>query len=300
MSQSSHIYDPTLSDPASVYRPLTPPGQGSLHHRNPVSSSYHMLYQPQYETAPASSYNPAPPARGPRYSIPSTSSGFVSVSNSTPSGFVPLGPEPPGFSVPLSHTPAPSVYSHFNQSFPAASQTPIPPASSFSPQPFAPQHPYIYGPSPTPLPGPPPHLAYAPAGSPSHDIVQSHLPNGPLPSSAPPSTTSRPLPQPQVYASQHTQLNYGLASPHEHAGHFSPPVSSFNYQNVPPPPPLPSNEPPSQSSGFQSQPLPIPPPPPIDYQQNSPALDYQSRPVYPGPPPPPPPVPQPYPQSSWA
>ncbi|KAJ7937229.1 hypothetical protein B0H13DRAFT_1852729 [Mycena leptocephala] len=243
-----HGYEPSI-DAASMYpydRPLTPPGQS-----HPVPYTPQSHYRPQYDSG--SVYNP-PPSRGPRYSMPTASSGFMPLSNS--SSFVPLSShpsEPSGFPPPHTHTPAPPVAyppSQINPPAsyaPVASQTPIPgyapplpPSSStsFHPQQgFPPSQSFQYShfqPQPPPQqynPPPQTHMQTPPPPAQQGTSLSSSVGPGP-----------RPLPlQPQFHAAQVHQP-YSLppsTSQPPHQGSYSPGGSTFqdNYQPPPPPPP---------------------------------------------------------------
>ncbi|KAJ7499098.1 hypothetical protein FB451DRAFT_25251 [Mycena latifolia] len=302
----SHIYEHSVSDAASMYsydRPSTPPGQSHdpSNYGRPVPYTPQAPYRPQYDSG-AAAY-PPPSGRGPRYSMPTTSSGFMPLSNS--SSFTPLPShpsDPSGFAPPLSHTPAPMGYapSHINPPTsytPLPSQTPgpgyAPPLPQSSSTPFHPQQ--GFPPSQSfqysqfqPQPPPPPqqyntppqtHMqtpGYPLPPSPTHQSPATSLSHSnSLSSSAGPG--SRPLPQqPQFHAPQGNQ-SYGLppsSSQPPHPGSYSPTHpgnSTFqdNYQPAPPLPPLPQN------IGHQSYFTPDP--------QGGPNPQYQSPPQPPPP-----------------
>lgn len=270
-----------------------------------MSSQYpgQVSYQPQYETAPPSMYTP-PPRRGPRYSVPSTSSGFMPISHpSEPSGF--NGPPP-------SHTPAPYSQSHFHPQpgFPVSSQTPAPSyppiaAStsnhSFNHQPsFPPSQSFQYtqftppAPAPSPQQYLPPAQSHSPAriahlqnnygynmtGSPTRESASPPVQNGQLSSSV---SGSRPLPQPHVYPNQQA---YGVPFP---SG--QPDQAAYNPTQNGMYVPLNSN---SYQDGYQAPPPPPPPPPSTNSSSDlqSPPQSYSPpeghNPHLPPPPPPPP------------
>ncbi|KAJ7283811.1 hypothetical protein C8J57DRAFT_746134 [Mycena rebaudengoi] len=294
----AHGYEPTASDAASMYsyeRPVTPPGQSAdpSGFGRPVPYTPQAPYRQQYDSG--SVYHPSS-IRGPRYSMPTTSSGFMPLAN--PSTFPSHPSDPSGFAPPVSHTPLPMGYSPSHippqPSYPPVlSQTgpgyvpPLPPSSSasFHPQQgFPPSQSFQYSqfqPQPPPQqynappqthmqnPTPPAQQAYplppSPTNKPATSLSHS--------TSVSSSTGSRPLPlQPQPYPQQNQQP-YGLppSSSQPHTGSYSPtPVngSTFpdTYQPSPPPPP----PPPHQNAGHQS------------YTHNDPNILYQ---------PPPPPAP---------
>ncbi|KAF8897340.1 hypothetical protein BD779DRAFT_368600 [Infundibulicybe gibba] len=248
---SPHPYE---SDPVYAYdRPVTPTHQSFLHHSNSINShpsySSPAAYQPQYETRSSALYHHSP-TRG----IPTSSSGFMPLSNS--SGFVPLASHPSeGYSQSLSHTPAPiynqSQFQPTTPYTPISSQTPIPanplpyiPSSSsasfHSQQSFQPSQSFTYPqydystPTPTPqpyiTPQPPasiPTHIQTPAPTPTYQNYSTpsppHNPTPPIPVPQNPLSSSlgagsRPLPQqPQVvYVQQQIQPPY---PPHRHHHH---------------------------------------------------------------------------------
>ncbi|KAF8914111.1 hypothetical protein CPB84DRAFT_1758431 [Gymnopilus junonius] len=230
----SYGYDQSAANGGGIYsydRPLSPNEPTSAHHYQASSSSTHhgypsQTYQPGYEVASPTTY--PPPARGPRHSVPTSSSGFMPLTQSSsfvtlpshtsePSGFAPppsLTPGPMGFGSqfqphtqpayqsPVSHTPALSNNSPYLQhstslTFPL-NRLSIPPSASAPPQQF------ISSPPPrTPVPPqaapappqlyqtlPPPHEVPPSA---QHPVQMSHI-NG---------QSSRPLPpQPQIVYTQ--------------------------------------------------------------------------------------------------
>ncbi|KAF4574821.1 hypothetical protein EYR36_006171 [Pleurotus pulmonarius] len=244
-------------------------------YQSPTEYESQPLYQTPYEVP--SQYTPEgyPPqtARGPRYSIPPTSSGFVPLQSHTPAPSVfnqPLYPQS-NFAPPPSQTPLPSAY-------PPAS---LPPASSFHQLPPPPQ-PYQYPQYGSATPAPPqnyaPPLPVTPQPQIHQQPYQYHTPSpshndsppqpGSLSSSYGPG--SRPLPQPTPAQSHYTPLPPPPGGVPQQVGSYgNQNGTAFHnvYASVPPPPPLPS--------------LPVPPPPPLPQQS------YQ--PPNPGPPPPLPP-----------
>ncbi|KAJ7179335.1 hypothetical protein C8R46DRAFT_1073441 [Mycena filopes] len=259
-----HGYEPSIPDSASTYsydRPSTPPGQTHDSFGRPVPYPAQAPYQTQYDS---SSYNPPPPpTRAPRYSMPSTPSGFRPLSNS--SSFTPLPShpsEPSTFAPPLSHTPAPPAGYPPGSYAPGPSQPPgpgyapplppsssagfhpqqgFPPSQSFQYSQFQPQ-PQQYNPLPAHIqtPTPPAQQGYPLPPSPTHAPAASLSHSNSLSLS----TGSRPLPQqPQFHAAQ--GQSYGLppsASQPSHQGSYSPghpgtSVFQDSYQPPPPPPP---------------------------------------------------------------
>ncbi|KAF9535084.1 hypothetical protein CPB83DRAFT_879304 [Crepidotus variabilis] len=251
--------------------PQAPNSQSSIHF--PPSGSYPPYQPPPYDTVVAASYN-APPARGPRHSI-ATSSGFVPLPQ--PSGFLPLSShasEPSGFAPPVSHTPVP--YSQFHSPTTSygssASHTPAPSAGSYIQQSFHSQqsiptsnsYPYTsyavpasisappqqYMTSPSPQSSYPPHSASSQhyASSPSQELGHPPTPPQTIPFSN--GLSSRPLPQqPQIAYSQpiiHQPVHsHSLPEPPAHpSAPFDPtqvnggysPNSAYSAGPLPPPP----------------------------------------------------------------
>ncbi|KAG6833753.1 hypothetical protein H0H87_001185 [Tephrocybe sp. NHM501043] len=278
-SSHSHRYGQSLSDASYDKSP---------HHAQASGAQIQAPYQPQYETQ--ASYHP--PARGPRHSIPTSSSGFMPLPN--PPAFTPLSShssEPSLFGGP------PAVYNAppFNSQPMYSPQTPVPDpylipstSSTFVPQQSFPQSQSFqymqFPPSTTPAPQaystalaqvplvqpapPQAYQAYTPTPSPSHDASNpSTLPHS---SSATSSfgSGSRPLPlQPQVvYTQPQAPVVYSAPpsnTPQLPLNSFTPSQSGTSiyptngvYQTPPPPPP------PVQYTVGQSQPSIIPPPPP--------------------------------------
>ncbi|KAJ7507650.1 hypothetical protein B0H11DRAFT_1967910 [Mycena galericulata] len=306
-----HGYEPTITDATSVYSydpPLAPPTQSRdpSSFVRPVPYTPQALYPPQYDIGSVV-YNP-PPSRGPRYSMPTASSGFMPLSNS--SGFVPLSThpsDPSGFAPPLAHTPAPMSYaaSHINPPAPyppAVSHTPgpgyappLPPSSSasfHSQQGLPPSQSFQYSqfqPAPQQYNIPQPHAQSA------TPPTQQGYPLPPSPTNQPPAPSlshsnsltlsagpgSRPLPlqpqQPQYHAPPDHQL-YGLppsSSQPPNSGSYSPPhaiSSTFqeNYQPAPPPPPPLQHHHQAYNDSQENSPYQSPPPPPPPPSQSNP------------------------------
>ncbi|KAL0581970.1 hypothetical protein V5O48_000028 [Marasmius crinis-equi] len=253
-AQPSHVYDPSASNGASGFmydRPVTPNGSSGYHPRTSLSSQQtpyapQTSYQPEYESSP-SGYRPTPPARGPRYSIPVASSGFVPLSSSSSFSVNPA--EPSGFAPPASHTPAP--YPSQINAAPPVSHTPypIPPSSSFydnRPGTIPPPDPQ-YNMSTLPLPPPSTMPVHPPAPTP---MPYGGYPPGPeIPTAAPTNSLSsstgpggsRPLPLPQGPSYNNlppsTSQPIGNYSPSRVNG-LAPPIP---FPSVPPPPPLPTS-----------------------------------------------------------
>ncbi|PPQ70126.1 hypothetical protein CVT24_003873 [Panaeolus cyanescens] len=312
-------YEHQVQEP-SVYsydRPVTPNGQlGAHYHHNSTGSIHSYSSQPyqqsSYEVAPQPPYQQQHSGRGPRHSLPATSSGFMPLQQPF-STVTSHASEPSGFASPLSHTPAPGGYaSQFIPQTqpvypPPLSHTPAPgvtgsylphstsltfqpqqhtqaysyPSYTITPSASAPQQYAPPAPQPNPLP-PVPNLAvqpFPPAPSP-HEALSNQLPVQP-----PNGHTSRPLPQqPQMVYTSTTMTQ----------------APSQIVQSTQPSPPVPNATPttqpvvsyslpvPSASSYSPNHhgPLPIPPPPP-------PTLPYTSAGgVQLNVPPPPPPPPQ--------
>lgn len=248
-------------------------------------------YHAPYESSASSTFQ-QPTARGPRHSVPTSSSGFVPISTG-PSGFLSQPSNDLGhFIPPTSHTPTPYTPAASYQPSVISAPPPGPylaPSTLFQPSttpaPYAastittsqslphPSYSHVALPSVTSQPyvntasiasaavtvNSTNHLGYpyeytAAATSP-HDIVASQ------PAQAP----SRPLPQPQLYSQGLSSPSNTRPSPHIHnsiqafaispsfQGIPPPPLPQVQYVAVPPP--LPSHM--SQVHGT----LPLPPPP---------------------------------------
>ncbi|KAJ3514566.1 hypothetical protein NLJ89_g2306 [Agrocybe chaxingu] len=308
------FYPPNTYDQGYQYdRPVTPNGQPSHFAQAPASGLYdpYSPYQPAYEIpSTVSTYHP--PARGPRHSIPTASSGFMPLPQ--PSGFVPIPShisEPSGFMPPVSHTPAPMNYPSQFQSVPQGgyppplSHTPapqtnesyLPQSTSFPQQSFPAAQPYnypSYGISPSasappqqfvPTPAPQSNFVPPATSAPPQLYTGQTASHEGSPVQAPPSQSlptgqsSRPLPQqPQVVYAQ-------------------PPVPQ---QTLTPsqslPLPATSNQQPSgfvstqpgtiypANNAYSSVPPP-PPPPPLQYNNSNSVQNVAQLPV-----PPPPPI----------
>ncbi|KAF5388211.1 hypothetical protein D9615_000220 [Tricholomella constricta] len=298
-SYPSHNYDQSVSE-ASAYS-----YDHSPHHTKTSGSHYQPPYQ-QYDPQPAPYH---PPARGPRHSIPTSSSGFMPLP--TPSGFTPLS----------SHTPDPTLFggppatynvSQFNSQPVYTSQTPASPntdpylvpssSGTFFPQQSFPQsqsfqysqyassttpapHTYMAAPGQGQLPAQPAapqaYQSYAPTPAPSLDpTAVSTLPQTTSLSSSF-GAGSRPLPQqPQVIYNQPPQVSAAYSVPA--SGSSQQPINSFT--------PAPPGSAVFPANGVYQQPPP-PPPPPIQYTVGQPQQPYvpngQSPAVIPPPPPPP-------------
>jgi hypothetical protein len=273
-------------------------------HRDTISGSYNgHSYQPPYEsTFPPSSLGQQPPVRVPRYSIPTSSSGFVPLPNPTLSGFAPLpshSSEPSGFPPPA-RTPAPmaytpSHYSHHPGFAPAPSQTPLPgltppiPPSSTGYQPTFQYSNYVPQPSASAPPQQYNILSQSPS-LPQQAFSQTSLalenipPPPPLPQpnslSLSVGSGSRPLPlQPQIQGQSQVLHQPSFSQPpsgnSQQPGPYSPTHPSSvvfpavnSYQSIPPPPPLPSYVPSDSNPQYPANAQhpdggqPRPPPPP--------------------------------------
>ncbi|KAF5369904.1 hypothetical protein D9758_001235 [Tetrapyrgos nigripes] len=279
-SQSSQVYEST----SSFYdRPVTPTGPS--YHQSTISShqstiSSHPSYtQPPYQHdqgyQPQPQPPPLPPSRGPRFSIPASSSGFVPLPSS--SSFV--SSESSGFT-PSSHTPAPGYeQSHFSNqtAYPPPSQTPLPPSHSQVPQSSSfVQMPDSYYPTYGTVSAPPPQQ-YIPSHAlpvPGHLAAQNRI-LGTMKDTTkllsrlvldlgPPAPVLPPFPVPPS-GNQHYSPSH-IAS------------TSNGIPSIPPPPPLPSSLPvppprsraslppsPQSHSPQPGVPLPAPPPPPPQF-----------------------------------
>ncbi|KAJ3988096.1 hypothetical protein F5890DRAFT_1550753 [Lentinula detonsa] len=272
VSSRSSLYEPN----GSTFRPVTPNGQS---------------YPGEYDSLPLqpSSYRPPPPVRKTRYSIPTSSSGFVPISNSSSalhnsasSVFnmpLPTGSYPP----PLpSQTPIPVPHSVMYDpgTYFVPSQTPLPSNSTFSVPYDGGAYPPAPAPSQTPFP-----TSYATNVPPSHSFD-----NG----------STHPLTEPYTYPHQGALsipppplLPSQLATPSQnplpevYTGYTTPSPSRDNVGSRPLPP--------------QPQGVPLPPPP-LHLDQQQYGNTYMNLPSqlglngYPSVPPPPP-IPSPQSQS---
>ncbi|EIM88209.1 uncharacterized protein STEHIDRAFT_146275 [Stereum hirsutum FP-91666 SS1] len=320
---SSHAYPASehsswtdTGPPYTDDRPLTPqPPAPHRYHSDSVSSSRSYPapsnYQPPYESnqALAPSYSYQSPVRHSRYSIPASSSGFVSMPSASSSSsfsslpFPSFASEPSGLAPPPAHTPIPP--SGYQAPYPPPTPTPAnyapmpshtpvpssymtaPPTAAYGqyngyappPPSSAPPGHYPPPPSTSPLPPPPQsappqsYQGYPPDGYQSQEPQPTNPPMSNIPpssSSMSTSTSSRPLPQPQGYA------HNGLPAPPppvapQNYGYTQPPGSHY----VPPPPGPPSQQPNYGQLTQQSQsntprdPLPTPPGPPGPLQPGS-------------------------------
>ncbi|KAG5733036.1 Ingression protein fic1 [Termitomyces sp. T112] len=271
-SHRSYGYDQNISE-ISTYGYDSSPGQS--HHTRTSGAQYQAPYRPRYESQP--SY--PSPARGPRHSIPASSSGFMPLSNS--SGFTSLPSHSSEPCVLGGHT---TMYnaSQLNSQPAYGSQTPAPdsylaPSSSGTfvlAHPFPQSQSYQYTPYPpsttpvtqtysaTPVQGQLPlvqappnqgYQAFVTTPSPSHDAAALPHSSSATSSFSTTSTNSRPLPlQPQVLYTQSTASVLYSAPPSTTS---QPPVNSFT-----------SSQPVtaiySTNSVYQQPPAPPPPPPP--------------------------------------
>ncbi|TRM68272.1 hypothetical protein BD626DRAFT_545431 [Schizophyllum amplum] len=222
-------------------RPLTPPGQASS-------------FNTQYAPPPANGYI-RHTGRGPRYSIPTSSSGFMPLPSS--SSLV-AGTESTIGGPPPSHIQVPFP-SHFTGYAPSPSPAPNIPMSAAAPAPYASQ----FAPSPQPYP----YQQYPPAPPATAPPLLQYPGQPPLPPpSVPPPAASAP---PQTYDQYPPQpfSDGGGVSPHG-AGSRPLPVNPQGYQQAGPQPPYPMGTTPAPSltsmptSGSYVAPQPMPPPPP--------------------------------------
>ncbi|THH17625.1 hypothetical protein EW146_g3226 [Bondarzewia mesenterica] len=214
---TAHIHD----------RPETP--QGQRYHLNSSSSSQsytsQLSYQAPYEPshrAPSLSHSPHQ-HRGPRYSIPTTSTGFTPVSStSEPSGFASL--------------PFPSHMSESSGLAPLSGATPAP-ASGYASAPLYPSMSSKYTPistqdampsaymspmSPMPSSSTFQQSQPGPSHQPAYTNYQGYAPSSPassLPASAAPGQYLPPLPNPAFPVPMHSHS----APPPSHQG-YSPPT----------------------------------------------------------------------------
>ncbi|KAF7301430.1 Calcineurin temperature suppressor Cts1 [Mycena indigotica] len=320
-SQSGfHGYEPSVPESGPGYsyeRPITPP-YGN--YAPPPAAPY----RPAYDSG-SGPYN-TPPSRGPRYSMPATSSGFMPLSSSTSSGFAPLTPEPTGFAPTLPPTPAPPMNyspSHINgitSYTPAPSQTPAPgyppapstfqglppgqpygypqyqppPVQYNTPPPPQPQQNYTHPPSPTHPPLTHSTSLSSSTGPGSRPLPQQPVHSQSLPPPPPAQYFSPPASQPSVVNSQ-PPGSYSPSHPSPSAFHESyspshPTSSAFHESYVPPPP-----QPYEHSVPYHSPGLPPPPPNGVSPRRQSslptpPTHHQQPTYVNPLPPPPPPPI----------
>ncbi|CAK5263066.1 unnamed protein product [Mycena citricolor] len=299
----------------SYDRPRTPPGPPHEALPNPYGSQ--PPHRPTYETNVGAGYS-TPLARG-RYSLPTTSSGFVLSSSNNDAGFS-RAPPPANYS---SHMTPSASYGPIS-SQPTGQYPPsLPPSGSFHvqqtfpPQGIPPSHSFPYSQFQTPQTtgyngtnhSHVPNNGHSSPGHPSAGHTSPPSPGPPLNLSSGPG--SRPLPpQPQLHSGP-PHVSYGLPQSASQSslgpplpGAYSPTLpSNASFHQLPPPPPPPplpqsgtfndglpsphrqSSLPPPPSSYL---PLPPPPPPPpLDYDYQ-PQPQPQPQPYYPGPPPRPP------------
>ncbi|KAL1723546.1 hypothetical protein EV715DRAFT_269606 [Schizophyllum commune] len=235
---------PSHHTEGSIYphgRPLTPPGQASS-------------FQPPYTQPPTNGYTRTT-GRGPRYSVPTSSSGFMPLPSS--SSFV-AGTDS-SMSIPPSTTPIPfpSYISGY-----APSPTPAPAGPAPSPAPYgsqfttSPSYPYQQYPPPQPPVSAPPLPQQYSGGS------QPPLP----PPSVPPVAASAP---PQGYSAYPPQPPDGSTFASNQGGSRPLPINPQGSQIAGPQPPYPmqpSAAPippitpmPTSGSYVASQPMPQPP-----------------------------------------
>ncbi|KAI0049555.1 hypothetical protein FA95DRAFT_833939 [Auriscalpium vulgare] len=296
-SSHSHQSSELLPPPSNgSYRATTP--QSQRYHRNSVASSqpYSM---PQYSTvnqhippAPSGFSYHTPPRHGPRYSVPTTSSGFVSNSEpsglqlpshiSEPSGLVPSGysPAPSRTPVPAAHSPLPQHSSSLPPYLPSNSsvsslQHPLPAPPQHSQVPFLHQSSYIPPPpvSAPPMQYPPPQPSstfpvpappqiYPTYDSPNAALRQEYISPASEPSPAAhviPNYVpgSRPLPPQPQGVGHGPPLQISLV-PQTYGQQFTSPLPTMYGQNSPATPTPNYGAP----IGQQHNPLPTPPGPP--------------------------------------
>ncbi|KAJ3778390.1 hypothetical protein EV361DRAFT_930019 [Lentinula raphanica] len=268
VSSRSSLYEPN----GSTFRPVTPNGQ----------LPYPGDYEPNQPQPQPSSYRPPPPVRKTRYSIPTSSSGFVPISNSssslhssTSSSYnmpLPTGNYPP----PLpSQTPLPTAYNPPPVMYDSGGY-PQPPNGTF-PIPFDTG---AYPPAPSQTPFPTSYTTNVPQSQ-SFDNGHTLSPTEPY---TYPHQGSLIIPPPPPLPSQlvpPAQSN----SPDLYTGYTVPSPSRDVAGSRPLPP--------------QPQGVPLPPPPvPLDQQQYGTSYMNLSGPNgFSQIPPPPPPIPSPQSQS---
>ncbi|KDR83529.1 hypothetical protein GALMADRAFT_649948 [Galerina marginata CBS 339.88] len=304
-------YEQSISEVASVYSYDPPNGQASAHQYQASTGTLHgypsQTYQPAYEMTSPSTYHP--PARGPRHSVPTASSGFMPIPQSSvfgpPSTHV---SEPSGFAPPLSHTPAPMGYNSQFHSSPQAHSTSL----SFHPQqsfPTSQAYSYpTYG-IPTSTSAPPQQFI----SSPPITVPQANsAPPQLYPMSPTHETPSAPTPVPHMNGQsdwtngqsrplpQQPQVVYTHQQPIQQQPVQQPSQTITSSHSLPPPggapQPLGSYSPTQvgnvypATNGYPSVPPPPPPPPPPPHQYNTGPTSVSTTGNHlPVPPPPPPP-----------
>ncbi|TFK76097.1 hypothetical protein BDN72DRAFT_831542 [Pluteus cervinus] len=283
---------------SSYYGSVSSQSNYGYYHGNDASYASQSQYHPPYENGSTFHH-----ARGPRHSVPASSSGFMPLSSS--SGFAPQHTgESSHFLPPVSHTPAPFTPASYPppqpSGFASASQLPYAPAptpfqplatpapyshtisasqsmpytSYASAQPTLPavaSQPYINAGALPPVsatPAPPPMTSQG------FQYVNSSPPRESLPPVGVSAMSSRPLPlQPQVYSQAPAQTSYTLppSTSTQSQLTYSPTsqhpstfTTSGSYQTLPPPPP--PLLPPAGT--VNHGPLPVPPPPPTQFDHS--------------------------------
>ncbi|KAL1743325.1 hypothetical protein HDZ31DRAFT_83507 [Schizophyllum fasciatum] len=268
---------PSHHTDSSIYphgRPLTPPGQASS-------------FQTQYAPPPTNGYVRTT-GRGPRYSVPASSSGFMPLPSSSSFSAAGLNPSPTG---PPSSTPVPFPSSYVSGYAP--SPTPAPGSAVLAPSPAP------YGSQFAPSPQPYPYQQYPPQPPVSAPPLPQQYSGGsqppPPPPSVPPVAASAP---PQGYNAYPPQPPEGSAFTHNQGAGSRPlPVNPQGSQLAGPQPPYPGQPSaapipapapmPTSSSYIASQPMPAPPPLPSSSSYVAPQnMGYPYQNV-----PPPPPLP---------
>ncbi|KAK0453150.1 hypothetical protein EV421DRAFT_1897174 [Armillaria borealis] len=288
--EPAYGYEPSISDSVSTYSSIPP---STLPPQPGLPYPAHAPYQQPYEVTPTPSFSK--PMMRPRYSVPTSSSGFMPLSSH--SRVLPSHPsEPSGFAPPLAHTPVSTLYTgnHFppQQSYtPMPPQTPalmpLPTSSSSSsildgplPYPGTTQYSYPYAPAP-PTPLAQPYMPHLLPQTPHPPLQQSYTgyPMTPAPSQEPiPASSSlstsqgpgsRPLPQPQQPPQvlppppPVNQPQYSAYSPSQASSVMFPPTNGYQPVPPPPPPPLQNNSPPRSPRSYMEAPQPVGPPPPL-------------------------------------
>ncbi|KAH9853784.1 hypothetical protein C2E23DRAFT_727929 [Lenzites betulinus] len=289
ISQQSTGFGPPPSATPAPYGGLMggsriPPSSFSTLPAPPVASSGFMplTQQPLPSSSFSQSLGPSPS----HYYSPTQTPPGPSPQHEPPSGYPQNGsPLPPSSSFPH-HTPPPST--SYSQNFPTSSfpQNP-PPQSSYPPYYLPPPSAspqYPHSPSTPSIPPlhpqstTPEHQQYTNyiTSSPSHESIPPPPPLTESPSKVS-STSSRPLPQPQMSSQPSQQIS--VQGRRQSSLPVPPPTSQgyYNGAGQQNPPPFPS------AIAYQS----IPPPPPLPQQPNQPQSSFpQNGQQFPGPPPP--------------
>ncbi|KAI0700705.1 hypothetical protein BC835DRAFT_1411823 [Cytidiella melzeri] len=259
-----HSSYPSYSDDGSTYNYDGAESQVGSAYPVQQQSSGPSLYQPPYEpvTRASSVYSTHPQsARGPRHSLPSSSSGFVPIATPSPSSFAVPAQQTVPYQAPVSATPAPPMYGRASVPPPTALPSALP---MYAPLPGPSPAPPTFRPpttAPTPASYPPP-LSHTPAPSSSFSTTYQYqnVPGNRLSQAM----SYQSIPQSQSSYSYHsypTSSSISSNSAHQYSQPPTPPSAaggnaSAQYNSAFQPLPPPSFAPP------QSQVRPPPPPPP--------------------------------------